>query len=440
MKQFTNHLKRAHQLSAIDYTIQFIHGGIRPRCRECGNETRYVSLLFKTYCKFHANIAMSEGSKSIPSEKRCWSKGLTKDDHPGLAKLSRRHSGENNPFHGKKHSPELQQRINDKNRLSFDEVLQRIESMQLQITVLSTASDYTHRQRSKLRIKCNQCETEDNVTLTNIERCWNCRNCKPIGSRQQIDIAKWISCEFNVDVKISNRIVIHPLELDIWIPERSVAIEYHGLYWHSGGRNSDSFDTEKHAQKQTACESANIHLIQFFSDEWNNHKRLCESLIRNALSTPTNQVNFDDCNVVVSTSRIQDDPLGRWVDFQGNQISFYDHNDKLLLTWFYRIENGDLEVIESFRRYDVIVIDGTERIISRLLQMHRNIGIRAIRTTIDRRLQSAIPWLSVGFVEIESIAPRSWWTNGKKRTVCKQNNDDRLIWDAGSIVLARMIT
>ena len=64
-------------------------------------------------------------------------------------------------------------------------------------------------------------------------------------------------------------------ELDIWIPEIKVAIEYNGTYWHtlSNVIESDYF-------KRIQCESKGIRLVSISEDEWINDIESCKEKLK----------------------------------------------------------------------------------------------------------------------------------------------------------------
>jgi len=66
----------------------------------------------------------------------------------------------------------------------------------------------------------------------------------------------------------STKSVIYPYELDIYIPEVKLAIEYNGMYFHTAERKEIDF----HYQKFKKCEYKNIKLIQIYEDEWCDDK------------------------------------------------------------------------------------------------------------------------------------------------------------------------
>lgn len=76
-----------------------------------------------------------------------------------------------------------------------------------------------------------------------------------------------------------NRSIIKPKELDCYIPAKSLAIEFCGLYWHSEAK----INKEYHQNKTLLCKEKGVSLIHIFEDEWLNKKEICKSIIRNNL-------------------------------------------------------------------------------------------------------------------------------------------------------------
>lgn len=90
----------------------------------------------------------------------------------------------------------------------------------------------------------------------------------------------------------SRRILENKKELDFYIPEKRLAIECNGIYWHSySGRNTDpssemnnkKFQMNRHVDKVNACEKQGITLFQVNEDELNNKLDIWKSKIRTKL-------------------------------------------------------------------------------------------------------------------------------------------------------------
>jgi hypothetical protein len=68
------------------------------------------------------------------------------------------------------------------------------------------------------------------------------------------------------NIKTSDRTVLNGRELDIYLPDYNIAIEYCGLYWHCD--NHPNKNKHYHKQKFDMCKSKGIQLITIFEDEW----------------------------------------------------------------------------------------------------------------------------------------------------------------------------
>lgn len=304
-KQLSNHIKSVHELSSEEYVIKYMYDGIRPLCPICGSETRFRSLNkgYVKYCGDHAKHAMSVAGR-VGGQAEAWNKGLSKETDDRVARLASKMCGSANPFYGKKHSTKTIEQITSAKKLSRAEIVKRIQHVTSDVTLLSSDSDYVNRQKTLLNIRCDTCLTEDNVSLFNIERAWRCRTCYPLASKPQLDVSTFVK-ELGFDVVICDKQTIAPLELDIYVPAKKLAIEYHGLYWHSGGREqilSTEFK-KQHRRKYELARDKDIKLIQLFSDEWEEKRDICESMISNALGCSSVRINARECELINITPK-----------------------------------------------------------------------------------------------------------------------------------------
>lgn len=69
------------------------------------------------------------------------------------------------------------------------------------------------------------------------------------------------------------------LELDFFLPDHNLAIEFDGLYWHSEAHR----DNDYHRRKFEECEKSNIRLIVIREDEWIERHEIIKSKILNIL-------------------------------------------------------------------------------------------------------------------------------------------------------------
>lgn len=118
------------------------------------------------------------------------------------------------------------------------------------------------------------------------DMCPVCR-LSPTKSADEIAILEYIKTIYKGEVLSGNRSVIYPLELDIYIPEMQLAIEYCGLYWHSEKQGKDS---KYHLEKYTKCMQLGIRLITIFEDEWIHNSDLIKSRLNYIFKHTNNRI------------------------------------------------------------------------------------------------------------------------------------------------------
>ena len=95
-----------------------------------------------------------------------------------------------------------------------------------------------------------------------------------------------------------NRTVIAPKELDIYLPEHRLAIEYCGEFWHSHGDAADERANRlKHAQKYQDCRAQGVRLITLFETEWLQRNYAIRRLLRNAVGKSRGKLMARKCTL-----------------------------------------------------------------------------------------------------------------------------------------------
>lgn len=91
-------------------------------------------------------------------------------------------------------------------------------------------------------------------------------------------VAEYVS-GLGFDIVQNTRSVIPPKELDIFVPQENLAIEFNGLYWHSASRLAKDY----HKLKYEACSSAGVQLIQIWEDDWNRSSEILKRMLAHKL-------------------------------------------------------------------------------------------------------------------------------------------------------------
>lgn len=169
----------------------------------------------------------------------------------------------------------------------------------LKMFLKSIDYEYISRERRKrggtiIHFKCDKGHI-DSRRLDAMLHGARCSYCSPGGSSKgERELQKFIynllgeECKFNVKKKL------YPLELDILIPNKNIAIEYNGLHWHSEYRGKDKW---YHLNKLNQCNQKGIRLIQIFEDEWMNKKDIVKKRLEHILNFSSNSIYARKCEI-----------------------------------------------------------------------------------------------------------------------------------------------
>lgn len=109
--------------------------------------------------------------------------------------------------------------------------------------------------------------------------CPKCYAARTISNPEQ-EIADYIVNETGLKIKQSDRTILKPLELDIYIPNKKLAIEFNGVYWHSEAVGKGKM---YHQAKWLACQQQGIELLQVWCEDYEQKPDLIKRLILNKL-------------------------------------------------------------------------------------------------------------------------------------------------------------
>lgn len=187
--------------------------------------------------------------------------------------------------------PEFAARAKQGMRLSkLSEVIEQRQNLH----PLFTPDDYAHGNGETLFLwKCKQCSNEFFSTVR--ESKYSCQTCHP-SSRTWGEnlIENWLK-EANVNYEFGSYKLITPHQVDFYIPERKVAIEFNGIYWHSelAGRGRTY-----HSDKYKKCKDIGVKLIQVFEHELLYKEDIIKSRIMNAIGKSEHKIQARKCKVI----------------------------------------------------------------------------------------------------------------------------------------------
>lgn len=163
-------------------------------------------------------------------------------------------------------------------------------------------------QKVKIGVECLACSSRIVRQLGTFKKhSWQssiCHACHPPlkgTSRAEEEIAEFLQGEGFSFQRHVRGLLPDNWELDFYSPDLQVAIEYHGLYWHSGAMD---YPKTKHRRKYELCRDRGIHLIQIFEDEWVLKREIVHARILSLLGRSSVRVGARKCQIASITSRV----------------------------------------------------------------------------------------------------------------------------------------
>jgi hypothetical protein len=201
----------------------------------------------------------------------------------------------------------------------------------------------------------------------------------------------------------NDRSVIAPHEIDIFLPDYKIGIEYHGNYWHSQSSYRPHDDKYKCLKKHNKAVQNGINLLQFF--EYEIKDDIIKSMITHALKRSLH-THARKCSVIQLTN--------------SEATNFFDNNHLFghrTARYYYALEYNDSIVIalsisrhtkhqfEIIRLATVIghsIVGGFSKLLSSFIKDH---SPQTIMTFADKRFSTGQAYKQTGFKLINSTKP-----------------------------------
>lgn len=149
----------------------------------------------------------------------------------------------------------------------------------------------------------------------------NCPSCRANNyiSKAEHAIAQFLM-QKGIAVKQSERSLLRKMELDIYLPEHNMAIEFNGVYWHSeaAGKNKTY-----HYDKFLAAKNAGIQLIQIWEDEWNRNPEQIKVMLLHKLGKSKREKVYARNTVALSLAKDETVPFLQQNHIQGYASGSY---------------------------------------------------------------------------------------------------------------------
>lgn len=222
-------------------------------------------------------------------------------------------------------------------------------------------------------------------------------------SKQETEVADFVS-ELGFNVIRNTRKILGGLELDLFIPELNLAIEYNGCRWHTeleGGKHKNY-----HLNKLLDCKKLGIDLIHIFDYEWINRKEQVKSFLKSKLGKNTKYIYARKCEVKEVEKQEAKKFLASY-HIQGScnfhkafGLYFKDELVSVLTVGKHHRTGEDWVLSRFVGKTDITVVGGLSKLTSVAVQ-----EFDKLITWVDRRWSSGESWLKLGWQLENTLSP-----------------------------------
>lgn len=244
-----------------------------------------------------------------------------------------------------------------------------------------------------------------------------CPSCGHQISKPEQEITDFIKSIYGGDLILRDKST--GKEHDIYIPDKKIAIEFDGNYWHS-----DKFKTiNYHKEKQENAIKHGIKLIQIFEDEWIEKQDIVKSIISSSIGatkqifarkTTVKRVSSCEANVFFSKNHIQGwipakYTFGLYIDDLAVMMISFGKKRAILKA---KSEESSYEIYRMASLLNHRIIGGASKLLSYFI---KNYAPTNIETFSDMRYGNGMVYKTIGFTEIGWTVPNYYYTLKNKR-------------------------
>lgn len=252
----------------------------------------------------------------------------------------------------------------------------------------------------------------------NFIKSGKCPSCMHSTSKVQEQIFDWLSTEgfspeINFSIKTgSNR----SPELDVYIADKKVGVEYHGIYFHS-----DQFkDPNYHFKKYEFFHNHDIKTLQFFSNEWEEKETIVKSIILAKLGKFQHKIGARQGSIVTSLSKQDSKIFFKENHLQGGTPALktvaIKYMDTIVAALSIRKNKNSVEIARFACKQGWLIPGAFQRLLTHVLVHAKQIyRVEKVITYADLRISDGNVYKKAGFSLVRRTKLDWFWEKSGKR-------------------------
>lgn len=210
-------------------------------------------------------------------------------------------------------------------------------------------------------------------------------------------------------------------EIDIYIPELKLGIEFNGLYWHS----DDLKDKTYHYNKWKLCLDKDIRLITIWEDDWDYKKEIIKSIVRynlNKIKTVVyarnciiKEVKYKEKQLFLENNHLQGDVkssvnIGLYYNNELVSLMTFGKKRKFIGNNSNKLDN-EYELLRYCSKINMLIVGGASKLFNYFIKTYEPVSILSY-ASCDISLGKLYKTLS--FKETNHTGLNYWWAKDKR--------------------------
>ncbi len=249
-------------------------------------------------------------------------------------------------------------------------------------------------------------------------------------SSYENEIYNFLNCYVN-NIKTHERNIIGPFELDFYLSDYNLAIEFNGNYYHYDEILQDKF---YHLNKTKLCEKNGIQLIHIFQYQWDFKQDIVKSIILSKLNKIENKIYARKCIV----KEIDNKTKNKFLEenhLQGKDISkvklgLYYNNELVSVMTFGKPrfnKNYEWELIRFCNKKFSRVIGGAGKLFHYFINTYES---KNVISYANRQFNNGNFYEKIGFDFVNTTDPNFFYVKNNdyfSRLSCQKHKLDKLL-------------
>lgn len=286
-----------------------------------------------------------------------------------------------------------------------------LKSKSNDFNILFTLDEYKKMGFIEPKFHCNKCNKDwvsDSCSSYEI----SCPTCYISRSKYEDEIYQYL-IDIGIDSSLiqQNKTIVHNgkrISYDIYMESLGLAIDFHGLYWHSDIHQEPS----SHINRKYFSKSMHVDLIQILETHWVNKSDVVKSIIRHRLSKNILTIGARKCEIrVVNRSDYR-----VFIDYnhiQGfipssNVYGLYYQDNLVAVASFgkSRFKANEVELYRYAQSSTISVMGGLSRLCKHFMKLN---SMSKLITYCDLLLFNGNGYIKSGFTYVEDTKPNYYY-------------------------------